>query len=135
MARPAGGTNVRTGFYWNLRKWELTTVPRPGGVLPGGTGETYVKVPTLALLLVAPVMGGLYVMFLPFIGIAMVVGHLAHRGRAAARAGFMEVASMLNPNWAPAVAYLAAKKAKKATRAVRSHGAGGMEPPDETRGR
>jgi len=36
----------------------------------------------------------------------MVVLHLARTSRAAARAGFMEVALAVSPNWAPGEAYL-----------------------------
>lgn len=116
MARPTGGMNVRAGFYWNLRKWEMTSVARPGGILPGEAGDTYVRVPVLALLVVAPIMGALYVMFLPFIGVAMVLAHLGRMAGAAARAGFMEVALVVSPSWAPGEAYLAGKRARRGTR-------------------
>ncbi len=26
-----GGTAAKTGFYWNLGKWEMTMVPKQGG--------------------------------------------------------------------------------------------------------
>jgi antibiotic biosynthesis monooxygenase (ABM) superfamily enzyme len=37
------------------------------------------KVPLLALLVIAPVMGGLYAFFLPFIGFVMVAGFLGRK--------------------------------------------------------
>lgn len=124
MARPTGGTNVRAGFYWNLRKWEMTSIPRPGGILPGDAGETYVRVPVLALLVVAPLMGALYVIFLPFIGVAMVLAHLGRLAGAAARAGFMEVAVVVSPSWAPGEAYLAGKRSRREGRRRRKDTAG-----------
>ena len=39
------------------------------------------RLPLLALLVIAPVMGALYAFFLPFIGIAMVLMYLAGRLR------------------------------------------------------
>ena len=39
MARREGGTAVRSGFYWNLNKWEMQVVPKQGAVLAGGPGD------------------------------------------------------------------------------------------------
>jgi hypothetical protein len=117
MATRTGGTNVRSGFYWNLGKWEMVTVPRQGGLLPGVTGDRYLKVPVIAMLGLAPLMGGLYVMFLPFIGFAMVLNWAARQLGTAVRNGFMELATVVAPRWQPGEAYLAAKKARKAAKA------------------
>lgn len=113
MLKRTGGSNVRSGFYWNLGKWEMTTTPRQGGVLPGGASDRYLKVPVLALLFVAPVMGGLYVMFLPLIGFALVFGYLGRIGSSVLRTGFMEMATTIAPHWAPGEAYLAGKRRAK----------------------
>ncbi len=67
-----GGTRVKAGFYFNVARWNLVVVPKGGGVLAGTDKDRYARVPALVLLGLAPVMGGLYVMFLPFIGFAMV---------------------------------------------------------------
>ncbi|OFW04799.1 MAG: hypothetical protein A3H96_10315 [Acidobacteria bacterium RIFCSPLOWO2_02_FULL_67_36] len=76
-----GGDEVRFGFYWNVREWEAQIVPREGGELKGRADVTYVRLPLLALLVLAPIMGGVYAIFLPFIGIAMVLMYLAGRLR------------------------------------------------------
>jgi hypothetical protein len=49
----------------------MATLPREGGLLPGPVEHHYVKVPALLLLALAPVLGGLFVVFLPFIGFAL----------------------------------------------------------------
>ena len=61
------GGNVEAGYYFNRNTWELhnANAEEP---LPEGR---YVKVPTPALFVVAPVMGALFAVFLPFIGFAM----------------------------------------------------------------
>ena len=87
MAKRSGGTAARGGYYWNLGKWEMTVVPKQGGVLPGDAKEQYVKVPFVALLVVAPTMGAAYAMFLPFIGFAMLTAFLGRKVRALARLG------------------------------------------------
>ena len=32
MTKRIGGTAAKNGFYWNLGKWEMATVPRQGGI-------------------------------------------------------------------------------------------------------
>ena len=113
MLKRTGGSNVRSGFYWNLGKWEMAAMPRQGGLLPGGADDRYLKVPVIALLFLAPVMGGLYVMFLPLIGFALVFGYLGRRGGTVLRTGFMEMATTVAPHWAPGEAYLARKRRTK----------------------
>ena len=76
-----GSDNVRFGFYWNLREWAAQIVPKEGGELKGNAGVTYVRLPLVAVLMLAPLMGAAYAFFLPFIGIAMVLMYLAGRLR------------------------------------------------------
>lgn len=75
-----GGESVKAGFYWNLRGWSITPFGREGGVLPGATEHRFVRVPALLLLGLAPLMGGLYVMFLPLLGFVMVATAAVTKG-------------------------------------------------------
>jgi hypothetical protein len=118
MTKREGGMAVKNGFYWNLAKWEMQIVPKQGGVLHGTSTDRYLKVPVLALLVVAPVMGGLYALFLPFIGFAMVAGFAGRKMTAAAKAGVSHMMATVSPQWSPGEAYLAGKgKAKNAKHA------------------
>ena len=110
MTKRMGGTAAKSGFYWNLGKWEMTVVPKQGGTLPGGIADKYIKVPILALLVLAPLMGAVYAMFLPFIGFAMLFGFLAKKAYAATRFGASGVAATMGPSWRPGEAYLAGRK-------------------------
>lgn len=76
-----GGNTVKFGFYWNLAKWEAQIVPAAGGTLDGTAEDRYLRLPFLALVVIAPIMGALYAMFLPFIGFAMVAAYLLGRLR------------------------------------------------------
>jgi hypothetical protein len=76
-----GGDNVRFGFYWNLREWSAQIVPKEGGTLEGTNSVVYLRLPLVALLLLAPLMGAAYAFFLPFIGFAMVLMYLAGKLR------------------------------------------------------
>ncbi len=68
---PRGGNKVDGGFYLNRKTWDLVTVNGKKGVLPGEANDLYRKVPTLAMLAAAPVLGATLVVFLPFIGFAL----------------------------------------------------------------
>lgn len=73
MTRYNGGNEVKGGTYWNVKSWEVSTVGGDRGRLPGYPTARFVRVPFLALLVLAPAMGGLFAIFLPFIGFAMAI--------------------------------------------------------------
>ncbi len=110
MAIRIGGTAAKNGFYWNLGKWEMTMVPRQGGILPGGASERYLKVPVVALLVLAPLMGAAYAMFLPFIGFAMLFTFLGKKALAMGRSEAVDVVATMSPAWRPGEAYLASSR-------------------------
>jgi len=66
-----GGNRVDGGFYVNRKTFDLVTVNGKMGVLPGGESDLYLKVPTLAMMVAAPLLGASFVIFLPFVGIAL----------------------------------------------------------------
>ncbi len=67
-----GGSKVPAGFYFNKSNWEIVTVSgKKGGLLPGHVKTDYVKVPALAMLVAAPVLGAAFVVFLPVIGFGL----------------------------------------------------------------
>jgi hypothetical protein len=78
MKRIRGGTKAEPGFYWNTKDWRIVTVEREPRPLPGGAEEAYVKVPAAGMLLLAPMLGLSFVIFLPFVGFAM-LGRQAYR--------------------------------------------------------
>lgn len=114
-----GGTKVGYGFYWSVQAWDMAMIPVEGGLLPGNAERTYARIPTVLFLLMAPVMGALYVVFLPFAGFALLLGHLAKAVKTMATDAFMHIAVAVSPHWAPGEAYLAARKREKAAKAER----------------
>lgn len=68
-----GGDTVPGGFYFNRAEWTMRVAPREGELLPGGENEIYYAFPTLMLLIAAPLLGLAFAMFLPFIGLALLV--------------------------------------------------------------
>jgi hypothetical protein len=78
------GTSVPWGLYLGLRSPRWVEVREEGGRLPGPAGARYVRVPRLALLLLSPVLGGLFFLGLPFlVGAAFIAVPIAHLWRAA----------------------------------------------------
>jgi hypothetical protein len=112
MAQRIGGTAAKSGFYWNLGKWEMTLVPKQGGILPGNASDKYMKVPVIGLLFLAPMMGAAYAMFLPFIGFALLFTFLGKKALAAAGVGAMGVGATIIEDWRPGESYLASGKRK-----------------------
>ncbi|HVO52088.1 MAG TPA: hypothetical protein VMV60_13925 [Thermoanaerobaculia bacterium] len=67
-----GGSKVPAGFYFNRKNWEIVTISgKKGGVLPGDEKSDYLKVPAVAMLAGAPMLGAAFVVFLPVIGFAL----------------------------------------------------------------
>ena len=96
-----GGTKVNYGFYWSAKAWDMAMIPAEGGLLPGGSGDQYMRIPTFLFLLMAPIMGALYVVFLPFAGFALLFGHLGKALKTMATDAFMHIAVAVSPQWAP----------------------------------
>lgn len=87
MKRYYGSDRVKAGFYWTPARWEIVTVPRGGGMLPGGDESRYHRIPIAIVIPLGALLGALYVIFLPLIGFIMFFGfagkklwHLATKG-------------------------------------------------------
>jgi len=107
-----GGNTVAAGTYWNMANGSRIDM-HVEGVLPGGKDTRYIKAPAAVMLMAAPLLGLLFAVFLPFIGIAMAVQVVARKvggglqNAAAASASFA---------WRPVEAYLTGRKKRKAER-------------------
>jgi len=112
MTTYTGTQIVAPGLYYATQPFKLTSVDERGA-LPGTEDRTYRRVPMLIMMVLAPLLGLAFVIFLPFIGFVMVarlagekaielVGQLATQG-----------ARVLQPAWAPARAFLTRAKAAK----------------------
>ncbi|BDG07391.1 hypothetical protein [Anaeromyxobacter paludicola] len=110
MARYAGGTVVKSGYYWSMSRWSLTGIPADGGALPGSAHEQFTQVPVWAAMLLAPIMGGLFVLFMPFIGIYLTVKAVAGLVTGGARKSASELAATVSPGaFVPGAAGLTGK--------------------------
>ena len=110
MLKYSGGDRVGKGTYWNLTNGERVDI-NSEGTLPGDVKKTYYSMPAAAIIVAGPVLGLMYAVFLPFIGIAMLVKLVAQK----AGGGVMEmVHGSASFGWRPSESYLSGKKAKEA---------------------
>lgn len=108
-----GGTTVKAGTYWNTANGNRVEMEQEGS-LPGDNKTRYIKAHAVVMLMAAPLIGLVFAVFLPFIGIAMSLSLVTKKlaqGVAEAAAGSMSF------GWRPIEAYLAGRKNRKAARA------------------
>jgi hypothetical protein len=65
-----GGTLVERGLYWNPMDGQRITMSEDG-ILPGDASTSYMRMSLFGLLVVAPVMGMMFVTFLPLFGVGV----------------------------------------------------------------
>jgi hypothetical protein len=78
MKRFQGGQTVQPGFYASIGRKELLNFEETQE-LPGTGRDTFYSLPVIFVLIAGPFIGLLYVMFLPFISIAMVTTLLSKK--------------------------------------------------------
>ena len=109
MAKYTGGEKVGGGYYWNVRNWEVEVVPSEGGRLKATEG-TRVKVPFPALFVIVPLLGALFLMFLPFIGFALLAYAIVKKVTGGVKQGATELAATVQPgSFAAGSAYFTGK--------------------------
>jgi len=108
-----GGNTVKAGTYWNMANGSRVQMEQEGA-LPGNGQTRYIKAPVAVMLMAAPVIGLVFAVFLPFIGIAMTLSLI---GRKLANAATEAAAGSMSFGWRPIEAYLAGKKRKNEERA------------------
>ena len=115
------GNSVPSGYYWNPKKWSVTPVAKDGDVLPGEAGEKFVKVSLPLAIAAAPVLGGLFVVFLPFIGFGLTAYALANKLAGGAKKSAAKLASTVTPGRLPGEAHLTGKPGETSEKEVPAH--------------
>ena len=114
------GNRAEKGTYWNPSDGHRVDLTEDS-VLPGASGTTYLRMPTGGMLVMAPVMGLLYVICLPVFGLAAVagmwlvpvIGVISGTALACIRLSggmFSTVGKSVSFGWTPATSYLAGRK-------------------------
>ena len=116
-----GGHTVKAGTYWNMENGSRVQMDQEG-VLPGSGTTRYIKAPVAVMLMAAPVIGLLFAVFLPFIGIAMTLSLI---GKKLANMTAEATTGSMSFGWRPIEAYLAGKKKRNEARAKKDKKDGG----------
>jgi len=109
MTTISGGTAVPGGYYLSKSNWEIFPIARDGERLPGKPSEHYVKVNTAAALMLMPVLGGLMVVFLPFIGLYLTAKTAVGGVTGVFHRSAKDLAATVTPGWAPGAAHMTGK--------------------------
>ena len=109
MATQNGGSAVRSGYYFDSKSWEFTMIRNEGGTLPGPANRTFRRVPLPLLLMAAPLLGGLFVMFLPLIGFVMAIGYGLRAASRGLRALGSDIAASMSHDMVPGEAHFAGR--------------------------
>jgi hypothetical protein len=104
-----GGSAVPGGYYLSKSNWEIFPIANDGERLPGPVSEHYVKVNTATALMVMPVLGGLMVVFLPFIGLYLTAKTMVGGITGVFHRSAKDLAATVTPGWAPGAAHMTGK--------------------------
>jgi hypothetical protein len=103
-----GGSAVKSGYYLNASRWAIEPVARDGERLPVGKGE-WMPIPTVAALLLTPILGATFLMFMPLVGFYLtlqaITAPIVHMIRGSAK----DLAATMSPGWAPGEAHFTGK--------------------------
>jgi hypothetical protein len=113
MTTTNGGSAVQGGYYLSKSNWEIFPVEHDGQRLPGKVAEHYVKLPTAAVFLLMPVLGGLMVVFLPFIGLYMTAQAALRPLVGMFRRSAQDLAATVTPGWQPGEAHFTGKRSEE----------------------
>ena len=103
-----GGSAVKSGYYFNASRWAIEPVARDGERLPEGKGE-WLPIPTAAALLLTPILGATFLMFMPLVGFILtlqaITAPIVHLVRGSAK----DLAATMSPGWQPGEAHFTGK--------------------------
>ena len=104
-----GGSAVQGGYYLSKSNWEIFPIEKDGQKLPGAASEHFVKLNTAAALMLMPVLGGLMVVFLPFIGLYLAAKTAVGGMTGAFSRSAQDLGATITPGWAPGAAHFTGK--------------------------
>lgn len=117
MTTYTGKQNVEPGLYINIKRFSIKSIDEEGP-LPGTNRDTYYRAPLLLVLATAPLLGLAFVIFLPFIGFAMVAYLLGDKALQWTGNAMTEAVRVVRPGWAPSLAFLSRSKPAKPSQAA-----------------
>lgn len=100
------GDSARYGLYVSIWMPDARFVSSDGEPLEGHTGTKYVRIPSVFLALLAPVLGGVFVVAFPFLVFAAAVAAVTTLVVGKLRSASAKHAYLVRMGWEPSAAYL-----------------------------
>jgi hypothetical protein len=94
------GAAVPSGYYFNAARWAIVPVERDGGRLPEAQGA-WRRVPVAAALLLTPILGATFLMFLPLVGFILSFQAATAPVLALFAGSAADLAATVKPGWQP----------------------------------
>ncbi len=112
MTKYYGGHKVKPGMYLNLRNGELVEPFGTDLVLPGTDITRYVKVPMAIAVVGGPLVGLVFIIFVPAVGIMGTVGFLIFKAGRALQTLGRRIFQPATMEWKPGHAYFTRTETK-----------------------
>ena len=113
MTTYQSGSAVQSGYYFNAARWHVEPIANDNGKLPDVPGS-WIKVPTVAALLLVPILGATFLMFLPLVGFIMLFRAIGASVLRVFRTSAGELAATMSPGWQPGEAHFTGKRPENA---------------------
>ncbi len=110
MTKLDAGSQAKAGYYFNPRSWEVHPVPADGERLPGEAGQHWIAIPTVAALVLTPLLGLTFLMFLPFIGFYLTIEAALRPLLRVFQHEAAELVATMSPGWQPGESHLTGKR-------------------------
>jgi hypothetical protein len=111
-----GEQKAEAGTYWDISTGERITI-QDQEMLPGNASTRYIKASSTMVVLLGPVLGLIFAIFMPFIGIAMAIFFAGKKvvsvGKRAVQGMVAAVVKNIFFAWRPLQAYLAKRRGGK----------------------
>jgi hypothetical protein len=104
---------VKRGYYFSMKNWSVNPVEKDGTVLQGEKGEQFIPVPLPVAVMLAPVLGAVFLMFMPFIGFYLTAQAALRPVGRLFKKSTTEIAASVSPGMAPGAAYLTGREGEK----------------------
>jgi hypothetical protein len=108
-----GNSKVQGGYYFSTQTLGVEVISEEGGTLPGPVTARYYSVPFPLLFAILPVVGLAFLMFLPFIGFALLGWAAIERVTGHVSKGADALAATVAPTQAVGAAYLGGREGKE----------------------
>ena len=113
MTKLNAGTPVKRGYYFSMKNWSVNPVEKDGTILQGEAGEKFIPVPLPVAVMLAPVIGAVFLMFMPFIGFYLVGQRALQPVARMFKKSTTEIAASMSPGLQPGTAHLTGRAGEK----------------------